>query len=390
MDADIDYEALRQENIRKNAELMLSLGLNKETIRIRSPSPERQVRPRVTRVKSETSSSRSTSPAAPSRKSSRIASIPARSYKEETRSERTPSMKREKVYREGSRKSSRSGPGARKSYKDWGSDSDDEGDDEYYRFTRGNSEGRDESRLTSSRSLQLKRLKNPEPPSLGWRGEGEEGSEDDLGENQDEEEDATYSAPTPTRAKVKQGEGKGELIFEKAYRHFTPNLTPFEMFEGGAFGGTAFRQYFSSVLRRPLDPDAELSELPAEWLENLDVDNKLRRETYDTSVNRFGVKAGQSLEEWEKAGWVRPQDPRGWFQWYYRFYLGRRSKDDARQISRWLKACGPAGRFKKSLVVKLAYAGAEWDDESISPVVRQTLWHWAYELNKADYLKYLP
>ncbi|KAI3477953.1 hypothetical protein L1887_60182 [Cichorium endivia] len=91
-----------------------------------------------------------------------------------------------------------------------------------------------------------------------------------------------------------------------------PNVTPEEMLRGGAFGGTAFRDYYSRVLQRPINVEAELKELPQEWLAGLDVDDMLRRDDLDPSRNKFKVKAGQSLEEWEKAGWVRPLDPRGW------------------------------------------------------------------------------
>lgn len=143
-------------------------------------------------------------------------------------------------------------------------------------------------------------------------------------------------------------------------------------------------------MNRKLDVKAELAELPPEWLQGLDVDNLLRQKEYDPKKNKFGVKAGQTLEEWEKAGWTRPQDPRGWWQWYYRFYLGRRSRDDGRQISRWFKACGPGGRFKKSLVQNVARSGGGWDDPTVNPVVRQTLWHWGYDLTLDDYRAYLP
>lgn len=93
-----------------------------------------------------------------------------------------------------------------------------------------------------------------------------------------------------------------------------------------------------------------------------------------------GVKAGQSLSDWERSGWIRAQDPRGWFQWYCRFYLGRRTSDDERQISRWSGVCGPNGRFRKALVKKVREAersgsvskGEGWKDENVAPVLRQT------------------
>lgn len=74
--------------------------------------------------------------------------------------------------------------------------------------------------------------------------------------------------------------------------------------------------------------------------------------------------------------------------WYCRFFLGRRCDDDARQISRWAKCAGSAGRWKRNLIAKCVRAGKAHDDWSVSPVVRQTLAHWAYELTEADYEEY--
>jgi hypothetical protein len=107
---------------------------------------------------------------------------------------------------------------------------------------------------------------------------------------------------------------------------------------------------------------------------------------------RYGVKASQSIEEWEKAGWIRRQDPRGWMQWYCRFYLGRRTPDDDRQIRRYLSAVGPRGRFKTSLVKKIVATGnraEDWDDDEIAPILRQTLQHWAIKVTKEDVEEYL-
>merc|ERR1711879_509943 len=103
------------------------------------------------------------------------------------------------------------------------------------------------------------------------------------------------------------------------------------------------------------------------------------------SVNRYGAKCGQTLEAWEGSGWIHKQDPYGWFQWYCRFYRGRRSDDDVRQINRFLNCAGPKGRWKNNLCRKVMNAGKMFDDSSVSPVVRQTLLHWAYELTEEDF-----
>lgn len=220
----------------------------------------------------------------------------------------------------------------------------------------------------------LAKLSNPAPPPLPTKG-GDEVYDDVM--------------PLPSREYITNSKGRGALIFEDEFSQFRPNVTPAEMLREGAFGGTAFRDYHSRVLQAPIDVEAELAELPEDWLADLDVDGMLRRPQLEPSVNKFKVKAGQPLEEWEKSGWIRPLDPRGWFQWYYRFYLGRRSADDARQIGRWLKACGPGGRFRKALAINVAKKGGRWDDPEVNPVVRQTLWQWGYELTESDYMAYL-
>ena len=78
----------------------------------------------------------------------------------------------------------------------------------------------------------------------------------------------------------------------------------------------------------------------------------------------------------QSSGWISDADPYGWFQWYCRFYQGRRCSDDARQISRWLGVAGPRGRFRSQLCNKILAAGAAADDVTISPVIQQTLFHW--------------
>ena len=67
-----------------------------------------------------------------------------------------------------------------------------------------------------------------------------------------------------------------------------------------------------------------------------DIDPKLcLNNYYDANVNKYKIKCGTSLRFWENKGWIHEQDPYGWFQWYCRYYLGRRSDDYERQIARW-------------------------------------------------------
>ena len=98
---------------------------------------------------------------------------------------------------------------------------------------------------------------------------------------------------------------------------FRPELTPKEMLELGVFGG----KYLTDCQK----------EFPASWFKRA----KLCHERHDPTLNYFGVNASQPLSVWRKNGWLYEEDPRGWFQWYCRYYLGRRSVDDQRQIKRW-------------------------------------------------------
>jgi hypothetical protein len=94
------------------------------------------------------------------------------------------------------------------------------------------------------------------------------------------------------------------------------------------------------------------------------------------------------LNMWEGSGWIRDIDPYGWFHWYCRFYLGRRTSDDARQISRGLGVFGPTGRWSSNLIRKCRSSGklpeVAWNDASISAKVRQLLQHWGYRLTLYD------
>ena len=98
-------------------------------------------------------------------------------------------------------------------------------------------------------------------------------------------------------------------------------------------------------------------------------------------MNKYAVKCGTSLRFWENKGRINKIDPYSWFQWHFRYYLGRRSKDDKRQINRWKKI---VSRFKGILIKMIKDADSKYDDYFFSPKIRQILLHWGYELTESD------
>jgi hypothetical protein len=136
---------------------------------------------------------------------------------------------------------------------------------------------------------------------------------------------------------------------------FTPDLTPKEMLALGVFGGKYMR-------------DCK-SEFPPNWFTKA----KLAKKHRDPKLNFFGVDASQPLSAWRKKGWIDERDPRGWFQWYCRYYMGRRIDDDARQIKRW-KA------IRRH--VRQVEQNCDAFDFSCRPRQRQALLHWAYDSRK--------
>ena len=170
---------------------------------------------------------------------------------------------------------------------------------------------------------------------------------------------------------------------------FLPNKSPEEVIREGCFGGSYFRPLKSRKLGIVIEDDHR--ELPTAWTDGLDISRYLTSPTYDPEVNKFKVACGQSIEEWEAAGWINhDHDVRGWFQWYIRFFQGRRCDDDDRQISRWRKCVGETGRWRRMLLKKyLALGvrevfddGADEDTPEVSPVMHQTCQHWAFEVRQ--------
>lgn len=137
---------------------------------------------------------------------------------------------------------------------------------------------------------------------------------------------------------------------------FKPELTPQEMLELGVFGGKYMRDC--------------TEEFPKSWFKNAKF---AKGENADQSLNFFGVKASMPLSFWRKKGWIHEDDPRGWFQWYCRYYMGRRHEDDARQIKRWRMMKRHASQVWKN---------CRKGDLSCRKKQRQSLLHWAYDSRK--------
>jgi hypothetical protein len=177
-----------------------------------------------------------------------------------------------------------------------------------------------------------------------------------------------------------------EIIF-KDYPDFKPNLTPEQMFRLGSFGGTYWRTINSSITNKKYEnqhlefPKSWWKELPNEWLIT-DFND------YNKSINKYKVQVGTTLEFWEEKEWIKKLDPYGWVQWYCRFYQGRRNeKEDKRQIKRWSGIASENGRFRKWLITLILKKKGKWNDNTISPKIRQTLQHWGYKINKEDFIK---
>ena len=121
------------------------------------------------------------------------------------------------------------------------------------------------------------------------------------------------------------------INLDNPYKNFKPDLTPKKMLEYGIFGGS----YLGDTI----------NEYPKSWFKNAKISR-----SFNINLNCFKIKAGLSWKEWNQRGWIFEEDPRGWFQWYCRYYMGRRILEvDRIQINRW-KSFGPRhiGAIKKN------------------------------------------
>lgn len=137
---------------------------------------------------------------------------------------------------------------------------------------------------------------------------------------------------------------------------FKPELTPKQLLEMGVFGG----KYMTDCR----------DEFPADWYRSA----KLCHEFHDANLNYFKVNASQPLSVWKEKGWIYKGDPRGWFQWYCRYFSGRRlPEEDERQIKRWKAMTRHIAQIKRN---------CERGDLECRRVQRQALLHWAYDSRK--------
>ena len=143
-----------------------------------------------------------------------------------------------------------------------------------------------------------------------------------------------------------------EPIGRNFHPEFKPELTPKQMLAMGVFGG----KYMTDCKK----------EFPASWFARA----KLCHEKHDPELNFFGVNASQPLSVWREKRWIHPDDPRGWFQWYCRYYMGRRCEDDLRQIKRWKAITRHIAQLKKNCMK---------GDLLCRRRQRQALLNWAYD-----------
>lgn len=149
-----------------------------------------------------------------------------------------------------------------------------------------------------------------------------------------------------------------ELIGKNFDSEFKPDLTPKQMLALGVFGGVYMR-------------DCK-KEFPASWFTKAKFAPE-KTKKHLAEINFFKTNASQSLKIWKKKGWIYREDPRGWFQWYCRYYMGRRIPDeDKRQIQRW--------KNMKRHIIWLKNACKK--DKQCRPRQRQALLHWAYDSRK--------
>jgi hypothetical protein len=151
-----------------------------------------------------------------------------------------------------------------------------------------------------------------------------------------------------------------KVTINDIHTDFKPDLTPKQMLKLGVFGGA----YFVGV------DDLIPKDLPPEWFTGvkLSKDGEKHKE-----LNFFKTDASQPLSVWQNKGWIHKDDPYGWFQWYCRYYMGRRIEDDERQIKRWKAMARHVAQISRNCRI---------GDLFCRPRQRQAVLHWGYDARK--------
>jgi hypothetical protein len=145
---------------------------------------------------------------------------------------------------------------------------------------------------------------------------------------------------------------RSEPMGRNFHHQFAPELTPQQMLQLGVFGG----KYMTDCV----------DEFPSSWFEKA----QLCHDFHDPGLNFFGINASLSLSQWLMRGWIFHEDPRGWFQWYCRYFMGRRCVDDERQIRRWKAITRHVTQIRNNCQI---------GDLNCRKKQRQAVLHWAYD-----------
>jgi hypothetical protein len=188
---------------------------------------------------------------------------------------------------------------------------------------------------------------------------------------------SSFKKGEPIEVNDKMQKGYTYTLQETPGTNFAPDFQPFyspgQMLRLGVFEG----KYLNDCI----------GEFPAEWFLDAIALDKLRPQGADISINLFNIKSRLPLSQWRKSGWVPSKgakssqheelsnaslnhDPRGWFQWYCRYWMGRRIPElDTVQIKRWKAFTRHQGAVKKNCTS---------GDVTCRPRQRQALLQWSY------------
>lgn len=181
-----------------------------------------------------------------------------------------------------------------------------------------------------------------------------------------------------------------DILFHD-YSEFTPHYSPVTMLRLGVFGGTYFNgiepsaiEGWNNLLKSIPEGNPFWKDLNTQLPNASDFGRAFCENKYKTENNFFKVKAGKDQKYWEDKGWIHPDDPRGWFEWYIKFYYGRRHEDDERQMKRWKDFITRHwGMLNHQCSKHIPYQLKEVDIDQLGPIASpttcQNLLHWSWD-----------